>query len=199
MQGLVLALVLLVGPLVVMTVGGLLFARKTRGLVKPGHACKQCGYDLRSLGGATRCPECGSADGPALVGSARGIDVIDVCLLTIVLCALVNWAAWGLDRDWWWVTLLAGPLWVLPGMITFAAVAAVRVSEKAVPRVVVWVWGVASGVGCAVMPVIADFVLAQLGEGGAVLVAPLVVHYVSVPFGLVGLAVARQYVRHGHA
>ncbi|HLP84430.1 MAG TPA: hypothetical protein VK157_08770 [Phycisphaerales bacterium] len=198
MQGLVLALVLLVGPLVVMTVGGLLFARKTRDLVKPGHACKHCGYDLRSLGDAARCPECGSADGPALVGSARGMDVIEVCLLTMVLCAVVNWAVWGLDRDWWWMTLLVGPLWVLPGMITFAAVAAIRVSERTVPRVVVWVWGIASGVGCAAMPVIADF-LAQRGEGGVILVAPLVVHYVSVPFGLVGLAVARQFVRHAQA
>ena len=199
MQGLVLALVLLVGPLAVMTVGGLLFARKTRDLVKPGHACKQCGYDLRSLGAAARCPECGSADGPALVGSARGMDVFEVCLLTIVLCGLANWASWGLDREWWWVTLLVAPLWVLPGMITFAAVASIRVKERAVPRVVVWVWGVASGVGCALMPVIAEFVLARIGEGGAFLVAPLVVHYVSVPFGLVGLAVARQYVRHADA
>lgn len=200
MQGMLLTLVLFVGPLVMMTGGGMLFARLTRGLVKPGHGCKQCGHDLRSLGGAGRCPECGSTDGAVLGGSARWIDVVAVCLLATLLCGVAMAVTGGLDPDYWWLILLLGPLLVVPGMITFAFVAFVRVSERALPRGVVWVWGLASGAGCVIMPPIAEFVLEQSGstdgqEAFSMVAVPFMVHYVSVPCGLVGLAIARRFTR----
>lgn len=200
MQGMVLTLVLFVGPLVVMAVGGLLFARLTRGLTEPGHCCKRCGYDLRSLGEASRCPECDSTGDVALLGSARWTDVVEIFLLVVPLCAVSNWARWGLDPDYWWVTLLLGPLFVMPGMITFAVVASIRVSERAVPRGVVWVWGLASGAGCAAMRPAGEFLSDRWGlsaelDGFSVFAVPFVVHYVSVPLGLAGLAVARRFVR----
>ena len=191
------AIVVLVLPLVIIVGGGLAAMWLTDGLARTPDRC-ECGYDVRGLAAGAVCPECGRERRVAT--AARRWDVWEACGVAWLMCAAAGVATFFADASAGSAGAgLFASLLLMPGMLCFVVAASRRVSQRWLSRRVVWWWGLASGAGAAAaLPIFHfGFMTRQPPDaqaGLAYLVLPFLVHYVSVPAGLVALGALRWRV-----